>query len=99
MRAGREGPVATSRRQETASGVILASATPAPEAPAVQAVAIESGPRLVSRSPALALLRQLRPHHWVKNLLLLVPLLTAHRFADARSFRARGCRLIQINNI
>jgi 4-hydroxybenzoate polyprenyltransferase len=32
---------------------------------------------------AAALLRLMRPHHWVKNLLLLVPLLTSHRFNDA----------------
>jgi 4-hydroxybenzoate polyprenyltransferase len=30
-----------------------------------------------------ALLRLARPHHWVKNLLLLVPLVTSHRVADA----------------
>jgi 4-hydroxybenzoate polyprenyltransferase len=29
-----------------------------------------------------ALLRLVRPHHWVKNLLLLVPLVTSHRVAD-----------------
>jgi len=32
---------------------------------------------------AAALLRLMRPHHCVKNLLLLVPLLTSHRFNDA----------------
>jgi len=29
-----------------------------------------------------ALFRLVRPHHWVKNLLLLVPLMTSHRVAD-----------------
>lgn len=29
-----------------------------------------------------ALLRALRPHHWVKNLLVFMPLLAAHRWAD-----------------
>lgn len=33
--------------------------------------------------PAPALLAAMRPHQWVKNLLLLVPLLAAHRYADA----------------
>jgi len=31
------------------------------------------------------LVRLLRPHQWVKNLLLLVPVVTAHRVADAQS--------------
>jgi 4-hydroxybenzoate polyprenyltransferase len=30
-----------------------------------------------------ALLRTLRPHQWVKNLLVFVPLLTSHRYGDA----------------
>jgi 4-hydroxybenzoate polyprenyltransferase len=33
-----------------------------------------------------ALIRAMRPHQWVKNLLLLVPLVTAHRVADAQSW-------------
>lgn len=37
----------------------------------------------LNRRFAAELLRLMRPHHWVKNLLLLVPLLTAHRFNDA----------------
>jgi 4-hydroxybenzoate polyprenyltransferase/phosphoserine phosphatase len=32
-----------------------------------------------------ALLKALRPHQWVKNLLVLVPLLAAHRYGDAAS--------------
>lgn len=31
---------------------------------------------------ALGLLRSMRPHQWVKNLLLFVPLLAAHRYQD-----------------
>jgi 4-hydroxybenzoate polyprenyltransferase/phosphoserine phosphatase len=31
-------------------------------------------------------LRQLRWHHWVKNLLVFVPLVTAHRLADPQAF-------------
>ena len=35
-----------------------------------------------------ALLRALRPHQWVKNLLVLVPLLTAHRLHDPAATRS-----------
>ncbi len=37
---------------------------------------------------AAALLRLARPHQWVKNLLLLVPLVTAHRAGDASAWLA-----------
>ena len=37
---------------------------------------------------AAALLRLARPHQWVKNLLLLVPLVTAHRVGDASAWMA-----------
>jgi 4-hydroxybenzoate polyprenyltransferase/phosphoserine phosphatase len=36
-------------------------------------------------STARALLRALRPHQWAKNVLILVPLLAAHRAGDASS--------------
>ncbi len=39
--------------------------------------------------PVHSLLRALRPHQWVKNALVLVPLLTAHRLGDP-SMLARG---------
>jgi len=29
--------------------------------------------------------RAMRPHHWTKNLLVFVPLITAHKFADAQA--------------
>jgi 4-hydroxybenzoate polyprenyltransferase len=32
--------------------------------------------------PARVLIRALRPHHWVKNLLVFVPILAAHRWAE-----------------
>ncbi len=38
--------------------------------------------------PLPDLLRLLRPHQWAKNLLVLVAILTAHRFADAAAWRA-----------
>lgn len=41
------------------------------------------------RAPILgSLLKALRPHQWLKNLLLLVPLLTAHRYGDPASLLA-----------
>ncbi|WP_339385501.1 UbiA family prenyltransferase [Acidovorax sp. sic0104] len=43
------------------------------------------------RPPAGAmLLRAMRPHQWVKNLLVLVPLMTAHRYGDATSLVNAG---------
>lgn len=35
-----------------------------------------------------ALLRAIRPHQWVKNLLLFVPLVAAHQFGDSQSLLA-----------
>lgn len=40
-----------------------------------------------SRSPLHAALAAMRPHQWVKNLLLLVPLLTAHVFDSPAAWR------------
>src|SRR5437773_12147359 len=34
----------------------------------------------------VALVRAMRPHQWVKNLLLFVPLVTAHRIADMQAW-------------
>jgi 4-hydroxybenzoate polyprenyltransferase len=36
--------------------------------------------------PLMQLLRAMRPHQWVKNLLLFVPLVTAHRITDAQAW-------------
>lgn len=38
--------------------------------------------------PLVELLRLLRPHQWAKNLLVLVAILTSHRFADPAAWRA-----------
>jgi 4-hydroxybenzoate polyprenyltransferase len=43
-------------------------------------------PREVERSARSAAVRALRPHQWAKNLLLFVPLVTAHRLAEAAGF-------------
>src|SRR5271165_4243832 len=37
---------------------------------------------------ARAMLHLLRPHHWVKNTLVLVPMLLAHLWSDPRVVRA-----------
>ena len=42
-----------------------------------------------SSSTALALLRELRPHQWLKNLLVLLPLGLAHQLGDAHKLAAR----------
>lgn len=39
-------------------------------------------------STGRALLRLLRPHHWVKNLLVFLPILAAHRVTDLRALLA-----------
>jgi 4-hydroxybenzoate polyprenyltransferase/phosphoserine phosphatase len=39
-------------------------------------------------STLAAILRQLRPHQWVKNLLVFLPLILAHRLDDAAAWRA-----------
>ncbi len=36
-------------------------------------------------SPAAALFKAMRPHQWMKNLLVFVPLLAAHRYGDVTS--------------
>lgn len=43
----------------------------------------------IATRPALlpTLLRAMRPHQWVKNLLVFVPILTAHALTDAASWR------------
>jgi 4-hydroxybenzoate polyprenyltransferase len=55
-----------------------------------------SAPHATAHPPAvLAFLRALRLHQWLKNLLLLVPLLSAHRYGDPQalwaSLVALGC--------
>jgi 4-hydroxybenzoate polyprenyltransferase len=40
------------------------------------------------RGPLLSVLRAIRPHQWVKNLLVFVPLVTSHQVADPARIRA-----------
>lgn len=53
--------------------------------PLGRAIAKDRAPDLAWKSPATsaAFLRALRVHHWSKNLLLFLPMLLAHRIADA----------------
>ncbi len=48
----------------------------------------EVGQRFPSPPKAAALLRALRPHQWVKNLLLFLPLVAAHHFGDGPNLLA-----------
>jgi 4-hydroxybenzoate polyprenyltransferase len=45
---------------------------------------------------AHAVLRLMRPHQWVKNLLLIVPLMTAHRLADAGALLAEMRAIVAV---
>ncbi|MGE5172136.1 MAG: UbiA family prenyltransferase [Rudaea sp.] len=49
-----------------------------------------------SGASAQAVLRLMRPHHWVKNLLLFVPLMTAHRLADAGALLAEVRAIVAV---
>ena len=73
------------------------------------AVVVSSSPRLARRverdgtpvvarvpktGPAKLLLRCVRPHHWSKNGLVLVPLMLAHRFFHLASWKAVGAMFV-----
>jgi 4-hydroxybenzoate polyprenyltransferase/phosphoserine phosphatase len=45
---------------------------------------------LTRESSAQALFRALRPHQWIKNLIIFVPILTAHKVGDIASVAAAG---------
>jgi 4-hydroxybenzoate polyprenyltransferase len=60
----------------------------APSARRLREIAAASSVRQVFAAPAGAAaeyLRALRPHHWIKNVLLLVAVATAHRWPDLRT--------------
>lgn len=46
------------------------------------------------RARLSALIRLLRPHQWAKNLLVLVAVLTAHRYADAAAWQAAAAMFV-----
>lgn len=57
------------------------------DAPVRAAAAMEIA---LSPPPSPALFRALRPHHWIKNLLVFLPLLAAHRWGDAALWGQAG---------
>lgn len=64
----------------------------APEADAGARIAAECGPDDLSRagrgSLLVVLLRALRPHQWLKNVIIAVPLVAAHRWSDRAAIAA-----------
>jgi 4-hydroxybenzoate polyprenyltransferase/phosphoserine phosphatase len=67
-----------------AKGAVVVNAPKKVRVAAAKATAVETV--FLGRSTVKAWVRSIRPHQWVKNLLLFVPLLTAHRFFDFASF-------------
>lgn len=66
-----------------ADGIVVANASPSVSK---KAQALGKIVELSSRPPLLpALLRAMRPHQWVKNILVFVPLLASHSFDDLPS--------------
>lgn len=63
-----------------AKGAVVVNASPRVRLAAAQTTAVER--EFPARSPLRAWLRAIRPHQWAKNLLLFVPLITAHRFFE-----------------
>lgn len=61
-----------------------------------QAAALtQLGPTFLSNGrPLAALLQCLRPHQWIKNLIILVPLLTAHKLGEQDLLMSAGLALI-----
>jgi 4-hydroxybenzoate polyprenyltransferase len=76
---------------------------------AATAIACHARPRTIARlrathsrvevraplpSTMSVVLRQLRPHQWVKNLLVFLPLILAHRLEDLAAWRASGLAFV-----
>jgi 4-hydroxybenzoate polyprenyltransferase/phosphoserine phosphatase len=70
-----------------AAGAVVVGTVPGLAAKVGAMVPIEARLPGTERAVALSYLRVVRPHHWVKNLLLLVPAVTAHRLADVRAIQ------------
>ena len=66
----------------TAAGSAVLVATPARLAPRVRAVTNVEAEFASGGSRLRALLQALRPHQWVKNILIFVPVLLDHRLTD-----------------
>jgi 4-hydroxybenzoate polyprenyltransferase/phosphoserine phosphatase len=69
---------------EAAEGALLAAPTPALQRRVAERVPVRGtfGRRITAAEQLRAWLRELRVHQWVKNLLLLLPLLTSHRLLE-----------------
>lgn len=83
---------------EQAAAAIVVGPRPRLEAEVAQRVPIEA--RLVSgRSihPVAALLQLARPHQWIKNLLLFVPLLTAQRLGSGDAWLSCALAMIALS--
>ncbi|MCS6864510.1 MAG: UbiA family prenyltransferase [Gemmataceae bacterium] len=63
-----------------AQGAVVVNASWRVRSAAAQTTRVER--EFPARSPLRAWLRAVRPHQWAKNLLLFVPLITAHRFFE-----------------
>lgn len=64
----------------------------APASLAERAAALtQVGPTFLTQASHLkALLKALRPHQWIKNLILFIPVLTAHQLSDQATLRHAG---------
>jgi 4-hydroxybenzoate polyprenyltransferase len=72
-----------------ANSAIVINATRSVAGKAAATTSIEKSLNDV-RSPVLAVLRALRPYQWVKNLLVFVPIATAHDLNDAAAWSSAG---------
>ncbi len=71
---------------DQAGAAVLVNAAPDVAARVRARIPVELA--VADRAPAVpALWRAMRPHQWVKNLLVLVPLLTAHAYGDPLAWR------------
>ena len=69
-----------------AAGAVLVGVTPRLRKAAMQVTAVEREFTLPRRGLARRLLQVLRPHQWVKNALVFVPIITSTRFTDAQAW-------------
>jgi 4-hydroxybenzoate polyprenyltransferase/phosphoserine phosphatase len=73
-----------------ADAAIVVNATKSLAEKAANATSIEKRFGDMPLTAAAALLRALRPHQWVKNLLVLVPIATSHSLKDASAWMSAG---------
>ena len=73
-----------------AAAAIVVNATKSLAEKAANATSIEKSFSDMPLAAAAALLRALRPHQWVKNLLVLVPVATSHSLKEASAWMSAG---------